>query len=293
MENQASSEYVVDYEIRVHAPLWNRITSNRMLVIGGTVVILLILMAVLAPVLTGYDPTEMDFSARLAPPGRKYLLGTDQFGRDILARTVYGARISLQVGTIAVLIGMGGGIILGSLAGYLRGLIDQIVMRIMDALLAFPPLLLAIGLVASMGPSMETASISIGIVYIPRFARVMRSAVIKEREMEYVEAARAIGQTNLKILLRHIGPSCLSPVIVLATIIFGNAMIIEAALSYLGVGVPPPTPSWGSMLQESRQYLSQSVYPALCPGIILSLAVLGFNLLGDGLRDLLDPRTYA
>lgn len=188
---------------------------------------------------------------------------------------------------------MGFGVILGALGGYFGGLLDEIFMRIMDALLAFPTLLLAIGLVASIGPSMGAVSVSIGIINIPRFARVMRSSVLKERQKEYVEAARAIGQTPLKIICKHIGPSCLSPTIVMATVIFATAMIIEAALSFLGVGVPPPTPSWGSMLEESRRYLSQSVYLTVFPGITLSLAVLGFNFLGDGLRDLLDPRTYT
>jgi peptide/nickel transport system permease protein len=288
-----SNEWAADYEIRAHPPLWNRIVGNRMLVLGGVIVIILILTAILGPYLSKYDPVEMDFASRLVPPSGKHWMGTDQFGRDILARIIYGARMSLLVGTIAVLIGMGFGVILGALGGYFGGLLDEILMRIMDALLAFPTLLLAIGLVASVGPSMGAVSVSIGIINIPRFARVMRSSVLKERQKEYVEAARAIGQTHLKIIWKHIGPSCLSPSIVMATVIFATAMIIEAALSFLGVGVPPPTPSWGSMLEESRRYLSQSVYLTIFPGITLSLAVLGFNFLGDGLRDLLDPRTYT
>ena len=166
-------------------------------------------------------------------------------------------------------------------------------MRIMDGLLAFPPLLLAVGLVASVGPSMRAVCIIIGVVYAPRFARVMRSSVLVEREKEYVEAARATGQSRLKILLKHIGPNCLSQVIVMGTVVFAAAIIIEASLSFLGVGVPPPTPSWGSMLDQSRRYLNTSVYMALFPGAVISLSVLGFNLLGDGLRDLLDPRTYT
>jgi ABC-type dipeptide/oligopeptide/nickel transport system permease subunit len=154
-------------------------------------------------------------------------------------------------------------------------------------------LLLAIGLVASMGPSLKTVCISIGVVYIPRFARVMRSSVLAEREKEYVEAARAIGQSKLKILLKHIGPNCISPVLVMATVIFALAIIIEATLSFLGIGLPPPTPSWGTMLNESRRYLGTSIYPALFPGLVISFAVLGLNLLGDGLRDLLDPKIYT
>lgn len=293
MSTKTLSEYSPDYEIRVRAPLWDRTIGNKMLVVGGTIVSMMILTAVLAPLLAGYEPTKMDIISRLAPPSREHLLGTDQFGRDIMARIMYGSRISLQVGAISVLIGLGFGILLGALTGYVRGLVDDILMRIMDALLAFPPLLLAIGLVASMGPSMKTVSISIGIVYIPRFARVMRSSVLAEREKEYVEAARATGQTRLKILVKHIGPNCLPPVIVLSTIMFAIAIVIEAALSFLGVGVPPPTPSLGTMVDEARRYLGSSVYLALFPGMAISIAVLGFNLLGDGLRDLLDPRTYV
>lgn len=261
--------------------------------VGAIIVILFILLAFFAPLLTRYDPTKMDFSSKLTPPDWKHLMGTDQFGRDIFARVLYGTRISFEVGMAAVLIGFAGGIIIGALAGFLRKFWDNLLMRIMDSLLAFPPLLLAIGLAASMGPSLVTVCISIGVVYIPRFAYVMRSSVLVEREKEYVEAARAIGQSNIKILWKHIGPSCISPVIVLATVIFATAIIIEATLSFLGVGIPPPTPSWGTMLNESRRYLGSSIFPALFPGVALSAAVLGFNLLGDGLRDILDPRIYT
>jgi peptide/nickel transport system permease protein len=292
MEYQVPLEQEADYEIRVRAPLWTRIIHNKMLVIGLVIVIIMISMALLAPLISPYDPTKMDFKARLIAPNAKHLMGTDQFGRDILARIIYGSRVSMEVGAISVVIGFIGGLVIGGLAGYIRGLTDDILMRLTDALLAFPPLLLAIGLVASMGPSMATASISIGFIYIPRFARIMRSSVLVEREKEYVESARATGQTDIKIMLKHVGPNALSPMIVLATVMFAIAMILEATLSFLGVGVPPPTPSWGTMLDESRRYLGTSIYPALFPGIVLSVGVLGFNLLGDGLRDLLDPRTY-
>lgn len=271
----------------------NRILGNMMLVIGWIVLSAMVLTALLAPILAGYDPQKMDFSAVLAPPTLKHIMGTDQFGRDIFSRIVYGARISIEVGLASILIGFVGGIIIGAMAGYLGGLVDDILMRMMDGLLAFPALLLAIGLVASMGPSLKTVCISIGVVYVPRFARVMRSSVLAEREKEYVEAARAIGQSNFKILLKHIGPNCISPVLVMATVVFALAIIIEATLSFLGIGLPPPTPSWGTMLNESRRYLGTSIYPALFPGLVISFAVLGLNLLGDGLRDLLDPKIYT
>lgn len=263
-----------------------------MILIGGIIVLLFSFMAIFAPYLTSYSPTKMDVRSRFAPPGMKHLMGTDQYGRDTLSRVLYGARVSFEVGLLAVLIGIIAGIIIGALAGYLGGFIDEVLMRMMDALLSFPPLLLAIGLVASIGPNLTNVAITIGVVHIPRFARVMRSSVLAEREKEYVEAARAIGQSSFKILLKHIGPNTISPIVVLGTIVFALAVIIEATLSFLGVGVPPPTPSWGSMLNESRRYLEASLWMPLFPGLVLSIAVLGFNLLGDGLRDFLDPKTY-
>ena len=272
---------------------WLRIRSNKMLLLGGGIVLIFALMAALAPVLSSYNPTKMQFRDRFAPPSAKHLMGADNYGRDTLTRILYGARLSFKVGFISVLIGLVGGVVIGAAAGYVGGYLDNLLMRMMDGLLAFPPLLLAIGLVAAMGPSMMTVAVSIGVVYIPRFARVMRSAVLTEREKEYVEAARAIGQSGFKILVRHIGPSTISPVLVLGTIIFALAVIIEAMLSFLGIGVPPPTPSWGTMLSESRRYMSNSVWMALFPGLTLSIAVMGFNMLGDGLRDLLDPRSLT
>ncbi len=273
--------------------LLKKVTENRMFMLGGIIVIFFFLMAFFGPSLPQYDPNKMDFSSKLRPPSSKHLMGTDQFGRDTLARVIHGARISFQVGMAAVLVGFVGGIIIGAVAGFLGKFWDNLLMRIMDSLLAFPPLLLAIGLAASMGPGLYTVCISIGVVYIPRFAYVMRSSVLVEREKEYVEAARAIGQSNAKILLKHIGPSCVSPLIVLATVIFATAIVIEATLSFLGVGIPPPTPSWGTMLNESRRYLGSSIFPAVFPGMAVSFSVLGFNLLGDGLRDILDPRIYT
>ena len=293
MAEMAANIDLTEYEIKAGTPLRDRILGNRMLVVGGIVVIAFLVMALFSPFLTTYDPTKMDFSVRLAPPSVDHWMGTDQFGRDIKSRIIYGCRISCEVGAISVIIGLFGGLILGAISGYARGWTDEIIMRIMDAILAFPPLLLAIGLVAAAGPSMMTVAITIGVVYIPMFSRVVRSAIMTEREKEYVEASRATGQSDALILLKHIGPNCISPILVLATVIFAYAVIIEAILSFLGVGVPPPTPSLGTMLDESRRYLGSSIYPALFPGIAISFLVLGLNLLGDGLRDFLDPRTYT
>jgi peptide/nickel transport system permease protein len=279
-------------EVKAFFLIWVRIRGNKMLLIGGAVVIIFLFMAIFAPLLTSYDPTKMDFRWRFAPPSAVHLMGTDQYGRDTFTRILYGARVSFKVGIISVIIAVICGIIIGAPAGFFGGVVDNLLMRMMDAILAFPPLLLAIGLVASMGPSLKTICISIGVVYIPRFAMVMRSSVLVEREQEYVEAARAIGQSNLKILIKHIGPNTVSPIVVLGTIVLSIAIVIEAALSFLGVGLPPPSPSWGVMLDESRRHLAQSPWMALFPGLAISFAVLGFNLLGDGLRDFLDPRTY-
>ena len=235
-------EGTLHYEVAVKTPLWPRIKQNKMLMVGGIIAILMVFTAIFAQFITKYDPIKMDFGVMLSPPSFKHLMGTDQFGRDILSRIIHGARISVFVGTVSVLIAMIGGLLFGALAGYMGGFVDNFLMRIMDGLLAFPPLLLAVGLVASVGPSMRAVCIIIGVVYAPRFARVMRSSVLVEREKEYVEAARATGQSRLKILLKHIGPNCLSQVIVMGTVVFAAAIIIEASLSFLGVGVPPPTP---------------------------------------------------
>lgn len=268
----------------------SRAIGNKMLMVGGFIVLVMIFMALFAPVLTDYEPNKMNFRERFVSPNTKHLMGTDNYGRDIFTRILHGTRISIQVGMIAVGIGMLGGIIFGATGGFLGGSIDNVLMRLMDALLAFPPLLLAIGLVAAAGPNLMTVSISIGVVYIPRFARVMRSSVLAEREKEYVEAARAIGQSPWKILFLHIGPSSISPVIVMGTIVFAVAIVIESSLSFLGVGLAPPTPSWGTMLNESRRYLANTVWLAIFPGVSITVAALGFNLLGDGLRDFLDPK---
>jgi peptide/nickel transport system permease protein len=288
-----SSEGITFYEIKQHPPIWKRIFHNRMFFIGGTIALVLLLSALFIPPFVKTLPTKMNFLAQFAAPQWKYFMGTDQYGRDIFIRVVYGIRISLQVGALSVLIGLVIGMTIGAIAGYLGGFVDNLLMRILDSLLAFPPLLLAIGLVTTMGPGLKTVCISIGVIYIAQFARLMRSSVMVERTKEYVEAIQAIGQSKIKILFRHIGPNCLSPIIVLATVLFANAITLEAILSFLGVGIQPPTPSLGAMLNESRRYLASSISMALFPGILISLAVLGFNLLGDGLRDILDPRIYS
>lgn len=271
---------------------WRKIRSNKMLVIGGGILLVFIILLIVGPDATGYDYSKMNFRERFQSPSTAHWMGTDNYGRDTFARVLHGARVSFLVGTLSVSIGLVGGVIMGAIAGFAGGFIENLLMRITDALLAFPPLLLAIGLVAAIGPSIVAVSVVIGVIYIPRFARVMRGAVLSEKSKEYVEAARAIGQDPWRILALHIGPATMSPVIVMATIVFALAVIIEASLSFLGLGVPPPTPSWGGMLSESRGFMTKSVWMAIFPGLIISTAILGLNLLGDGLRDYLDPKDY-
>lgn len=271
--------------------LLSRILTNKMLLIGGFIVTVLLFFALFAPYIATHDPYELHMRSKFSPPCSEFLLGTDHLGRDIFSRLVFGGRLSFRVSILAVAIGFFGGILIGALAGYIGGLLDATFMRMMDSLMAFPPLLLAIGLVAFIGPGLMTVSVAIGVVNLPVFARVMRSAVLTEKGKDYASAAKAIGQSSFKILVRHIGPSTISPVIVLATIIFAQAVLAEAAMSFLGVsGVPPTTPSWGIMLNDSRKFLFMSYWVPIWPGLAISFAVLGFNFIGDGLRDLLDPK---
>ncbi len=246
------------------------------------------LVGVLAPVIAG-DPLRMEVSARLTAPGAAHWFGTDDVGRDVWSRVVYGARLSLLVGAAVVLLAFAVGLVCGLAAGYWRRL-DNPVMRVMDGLMAFPAIILAIALMASLGPSVANVIVAIGIVYAPRVARIVRGSVLVIRETMYVEAARALGVSDVVIVARHVLPNCLSPVIVQASFVFAAAVLTEAALSFLGVGVPPYVPSWGNILAEARLYLQQAPWLVLYPGAAIMLTIFGLNLLGDGLRDLLDPR---
>ena len=264
--------------------------KNRLAFVGIIIVTCVVLAAVFAPLIQGYDPLDQNIADRLQTPTLQHIFGTDQFGRDVWARIVNGARIALLVGVIAVGIGVLFGLPIGAIAGYYRGWLDQIIMRAMDALLAVPPILMALVIVAILGGSLFNVMIAIGFVYIPRFARVIRGSVLSEREKEYVEAAKMVGESDASILFRQILPNCLSPLIVQATVFIAYAILTEAALSFLGLGVAPPEPSWGSMLNEARLFIESDPLLAIIPGISISFTVLGFNLLGDGLRDILDPR---
>jgi peptide/nickel transport system permease protein len=267
-----------------------RLWRSRLALIGLAIVGLTVLVGLVAPLFVTADPVAMDFTALLKGPSRAHPLGTDQFGRDVLARLVWGARLSVGIGAVAVALALVVGVPIGALSGYAGGAIDNVLMRCMDALLAFPALLLALGLVAIMGPGSTSTTLAIGIVYTPGVARLTRGVVLAERPQEYVQAAHALGQRDRWVLIRHIMPNCVSALLVQASVNFANAMVIEAGLSFLGIGTPPPTPSWGLMLNEARAYMSSAAHVAIAPGVAISLAVLGWNLLGDGLRDALDPR---
>jgi len=267
--------------------LWRR---NKMATVGLVIVLIVIAMALLASVLAPHDPYERDIRNRIAPPSREHLLGTDNLGRDTLSRIMYGARISLLVGGVSVGIATLVGVPLGLLAGYSAGWLDTLIMRIMDAVIAFPEIVLAIAILAILGPSVLNAMIAIGIVYIPIFARTARAPSLSESRKEYVEAARAIGASGWRILLRHVAPNTVSVIIVRITTSLSYAILAEAALSFLGLGASPPTPTWGRMLNEGRGFMEMAPWVAIFPGLAIAITVLGFNLLGDGLRDALDPR---
>lgn len=267
-----------------------RLLNTQMGRIGLIITALVILTAIFAPVLAPYNPVAIDVKARLNPPSPDHWMGTDHLGRDILSRVIYGARISLEVGIVSVALGTILGLIAGAAAGYLGGQVDSIIMGLMDAIYAFPAILLALALVAAFEPGLVTVMTAIAIVRIPIFARTVRGSVLSEREMEYITAARTIGMSEFRILVRHIFPNIMAPMIVVTTTYFATAIVVEASLSFLGLGVPPPAASWGVMLSDGRKYMEATPHVVLFPGMAISLTVLGFNLLGEGLRDVLDPR---
>lgn len=261
---------------------------NFRIVFGGVLIFLVLFIAVFAPFLATHDPLELG-TQRLAPPGRDHLFGTDQFGRDVFSRVMYGSRTSLAVGSATVILSTLFGTIIGLLSGYYRR-VDGIIMRAMDAFMAFPSILLAIAIMAALGPNSRNVVIALTITYTPRTARVVRGKVLGVREEAYVESARAIGLGDIKILRTYILANVLAPLMVQATFILALAIIAEAGLSYIGAGTPPPTPSWGNILSDGRAVLSIAPWMTTFPGVFIMVSVLGLNILGDGLRDVLDPR---
>jgi len=270
--------------------VWYRLRRHRLAMVGLGFIGLLIVSAIAADALAPYKPLEQQMTQRLKPPTAAHLFGTDDFGRDILSRIIYGARISLQVGFVAVGIAGSIGIVLGLLAGYFGGWIDNVLMRMMDVLLAFPAILLAVVIMALLGPSTTNVMIAIGIAYIPVFARVVRGTVLTVKPNDYVEAARAAGASEFRTLTRHVLPGTSGTIIVQASLALAYAILAEAALSFLGLGTQPPTPTWGSMLSFGRDFVREAPWFTFFPGFAIFLTVLSLNLVGDGLSDALDPR---
>jgi ABC-type dipeptide/oligopeptide/nickel transport system permease subunit len=273
------------------AALWAVIRHKPLGLTSAAVLVLLVLTAVFADVLAPYDPLATQPEIRLSPPSKSHPFGTDDIGRDVLSRVVHGSRISLWVGLLAVGIGTVAGMIIGLLCGYCEGRLDLLVQRLMDAIQAIPGLILALAIVSVLKPSTTNAMLAIAIVIIPGNSRIVRGAVLSAKQNRYVEAAQAIGCRHPRIIISHILPNVTAPILIIASIWFGNAILIEATLSFLGLGTQPPTPSWGLMLSSTgRAFMEQAPWLAIFPGLAISLAVLGFNLFGDTLRDAWDPK---
>lgn len=279
---------------RTHTSLWSdfirRIRKSKGSMVGLAILFILLVVAILAPVLAPFDPVRLNAGDYLMPPNAEHPFGTDQFGRDVFSRVLYGARPSLTVGFISVAIASVFGVVIGLYAGYYGGHVDDVLMRLIDIMLAFPGILLAMAIVSVLGPSLANLMIAVGISAIPSYARLTRGSVLAAREEVYVVAARSIGVPNRLILPRHILPNVVAPIIVAATLGIGTSILWAAALSFLGMGSQPPDPEWGRMLSEGRQYLRDHWWISTFPGLAIMITVLSVNLLGDGLRDALDPR---
>ena len=272
--------------------VWHRLKKNKLAMLGLIILCVMIGLAVFADFIADYDTVVIgqDMSQRLLTPSLEHLCGTDQFGRDVFARIIHGGRLSLSLSIISMSIAVAIGAFIGAVAGYYGGRVDDVLMRLMDILLAIPPMLMSISIVAALGQSMVNLLIALAIAYIPVFARVIRSTILSIKGQEFVEAARACGTSNARIILRHIIPNAIGPIIVEATLTMGAAILVISSLSFMGLGIEPPAPEWGTMLYEGREVIRSSPYLVIFPGIAIALSVMSLNLLGDGLRDALDPR---
>jgi len=268
---------------------WRRLIAHRMFVIGALLFGLVLLATLLAPWIASVDPMKLSMRNRFKPPGAQFWFGTDNLGRDLFSRVLHGGQVSLLVGFVVVVVNGIVGVGIGAVAGYFRRF-DNVLMRCMDAVMAFPAIMLALGIAAALGPSMANAMIALAIVAVPRNARLVRATFLVIREMPYVEAAVAAGARPMRIILTHILPNCMAPLVVALTFVFAYAVLSEAVLSFLGVGTPPPAPSWGGIIAEGRHYMRDAPWIVLIPGAVLAITVLSLNLLGDGLRDVLDPK---
>jgi peptide/nickel transport system permease protein len=267
-----------------------RLSKNPIIPVGAIIIVLMIVVGTFAPYLAPYEPSKMYSRNRREAPSKQFWLGTDRLGRDMLSRMIWGTRVSLVIGVLAVSVSLVIGLTIGMISGYYGGMIDEILMRMMDIIFAFPSLLLAIALIAVTGPSMRNIIFVVGLIRIPRFARILRGTVLSIKEKEFVEAARALSKSDVGIMLQHILPNCIAPLTVEASLSIATAIITESALSFLGIGVRPPTPSWGQMIADGRSELFTAPWIVIFPGLAIMVTVLGYNLFGDGLRDALDPR---
>jgi ABC-type dipeptide/oligopeptide/nickel transport system permease subunit len=275
--------------VKKHKLFFNFLKSTNA-IIGGVIIVLFFLIALLAPLLAPQPPNALSLKDALTPPCREYTLGTDEFGRSILSRIMFGARVSLNIALIASAVALGIGVPLGALGGYYGGWFDSIVQGLVDLTWAFPTILAALAIMFILGTGLHSVMIAVGVVYWAGYARITRGQFLALREEEYVQAARAVGASNLRIVWRHLLPNSLAPLLVQLSLGMGQVILIEASLSFLGLGAQPPTPSWGAMLSNGRAYLLAAPWLTLFPGLAIMLVVLGFNLMGDGLRDALDPR---
>ena len=272
------------------AMAWRSLRSNPLGMFGLAVLMLLAAVTLLAPWIAPYDPTKMDYDSLVAMPGGAHLFGTDDLGRDILSRVIWGGRESLRVAVLAIMVSLAGGLAIGLVAGYYGGIAESVIMRGMDVFLAFPSILLMLSIVAALGPNLSTVLIALAISAIPGYSRVVRASVLSAKNLDYVTAAQVIGANNIRIMLRHILPNIVAPIIVYSTVMLGGMIYVTAGLSYIGLGAQPPSPEWGAMLNYGRVYLREAWWLSVFPGMAIFMAVLSVNLLGDGLREALDPK---
>ena len=289
MSRKKQAEYKKRSQLSI---IWNRLRKNKLAMLGLAILVVMVALAVCADWIADYDTnvTGMNMAERLQTPSAKHWFGTDSYGRDVFARIIHGSRLSLSLSIFAMLAAVAIGSIIGAIAGYYGGHVDDVLMRLMDILLAIPPMLMSISIVAALGHSMVNLMIALSLAYIPVFARVIRSSILTVKGQEFIEAAKACGTSNARIILRHIIPNAIGPIIVQATLAMGSTILIISSLSFMGMGIQPPQPEWGTMLYEGRDLIRTSSYLVIFPGIAIALAVLSLNLLGDGLRDALDPR---
>ena len=289
MSRKKQAEYKKRSQLSI---IWNRLRKNKLAMLGLAILVVMVALAVCADWIADYDTnvTGMNMAERLQTPSAKHWFGTDSYGRDVFARIIHGSRLSLSLSIFAMLAAVAIGSIIGAIAGYYGGRVDDVLMRLMDILLAIPPMIMSISIVAALGHSMVNLMIALSLAYIPVFARVIRSSILTVKGQEFIEAAKACGTSNARIILRHIIPNAIGPIIVQATLAMGSTILIISSLSFMGMGIQPPQPEWGTMLYEGRDLIRTSPYLVIFPGIAIALAVLSLNLLGDGLRDALDPR---